>query len=228
MKKIALAVFVLSILGTLLHELTDNFLVFTICKPLIASSLIAYYFFGVAREDRSPIFILALIACLAGDIFLLSPDYFIPGLVSFLIGHVLYIFAYRQHQNEDDADSLRGLQRVRLAFPIILAGTGLVVILYPVLGDLRIPVIVYAAVITSMVLVALFRYGRTTSQSFWLVFFGAVCFMISDSVLAINKFLDPISNAGLYIMATYMAAQFLIVQGIIKHPSLESKVYSRS
>lgn len=219
MKKIALAVFVLSVLGTLVHEFTDNVLVFTISKPLIVISLLAYYYFASLREDRSPTFMLALIACLAGDVFLMSPDYFIPGLVSFLIGHVLYIFAYRQHQSEDDVDSLRGLQRVRLSFPVILAGSGLVVILYPVLGDLRIPVMIYAAVISVMVLVALFRYGRTSSESFWLVFSGAVCFMISDSVLAINKFLAPVDHAGIYIMSTYMGAQFLIVQGILKHPS---------
>jgi uncharacterized membrane protein YhhN len=218
MKKIALAVFVLSVLGILVHELTDNFFVFTISKPLIVISLIAFYWFSVMREDRSPIFVLALMACLAGDVFLLSPDYFIPGLVSFLISHVLYIFAYRQHQTDDDVDSLKGLQRVRLSFPVILAGTGLVVVLYPALGDLRIPVMVYAAVITAMVLVALFRYGRTTSKSFWLIFSGAVFFMISDSVLAINKFLVPVENAGLYIMSTYIAAQFLIVEGILKHP----------
>jgi uncharacterized membrane protein YhhN len=221
MKKIALAVFILSVLGTLVHEFTDNALVFTVSKPLIVISLLAYYYSASSREDRSPTFILALIACLAGDIFLMSPDYFIPGLVSFLIGHVLYIVAYRQHQSEDDVDSLRGLQRVRLSFPIILAGTGLVVILYPVLGDLRIPVMVYAAVISAMVLVALFRYGCTNSKSFWLVFLGAICFMISDSVLAINKFLTPVANAGIYIMSTYMAAQFLIVQGILKHPPRE-------
>jgi uncharacterized membrane protein YhhN len=166
MKKIALAVFILSVLGTLFHEFVGNALVFAISKPLIVISVLAYYYFSASREERSPMFMLALVACLAGDVFLMSPDYFIPGLISFLIGHVLYIFSYRQHQNEAHVDSLRGLQRVRLSFPIILAGTGLVVILFPVLGDLQIPVMIYATVITTMVLVALFRYGRTTSQSF--------------------------------------------------------------
>jgi uncharacterized membrane protein YhhN len=218
MKKIALAVFILSVIGVFVFEFTQIPAIHFLSKPLIVISLLAYYYAGIAREDRSPTFVLALIACLAGDIFLMSPEYFIPGLVSFLIGHVLYIFAYRQHQTEDDVDSIRGLQRVRLAFPIVLAGTGLVVILYPVLGSMQIPVTIYAAVITTMALTALFRYGRTTAQSFWLVFIGAVLFMMSDSILAFNKFLEPINNAGLYIMATYMAAQLLIVLGILKHP----------
>jgi uncharacterized membrane protein YhhN len=219
MKKIALAVFILSVIGVIVFEFTQIPWIHFISKPLIVVSLLAYYYYVSNREDRSPIFVLALVACLCGDVFLMSPDYFIPGLVSFLIGHVLYIFTYRQHQTEGDVDSLRGLQRVRLAFPIILAGTGLVVVLYPVLGNMQIPVIIYASVITVMTLTALFRYGRTSARSFWLVFGGAVLFMMSDSILAINKFLAPVNNSGLLIMTTYMAAQFLIVQGILEHPS---------
>jgi uncharacterized membrane protein YhhN len=219
MKKLALLLFILSVIGVFVFEFTQIPVIHFISKPLIVISLLIYYYAGTLREDRSPMFILALIACLAGDVFLMSPEYFVPGLVSFLVGHVLYIFAYRQHQNDDDVDSLRGIQRARLAFPIVLAGTGLVVVLYPVLGNMQIPVMIYAAVITIMTLTALFRYGRTSSRSFWLVFMGAVLFMISDSVLAFNKFLEPIGHAGLYIMSTYMAAQFLIVEGIMNHPS---------
>ena len=217
MKKIALVLFCLSVVGVIIFEFTQIPAIHFISKPLIVISLLVYYYYGSQREDRSPTFILALVACLAGDVFLMNPEYFIPGLVSFLVGHLLYIFAYRQHQNEDDVDSLRGLQRVRLAFPIVLAGTGLVVILFPVLGSMQLPVMIYAAVITVMALTALFRYGRTTSKSFWLVFAGAVLFMMSDSILAFNKFMKPVANAGLLIMITYMAAQFLIVEGILKH-----------
>jgi uncharacterized membrane protein YhhN len=225
MKRLALAAFFISVIGVIAFEFTQTPWLHFVSKPLIVLSLLVYYYYGTAREDRSVTFILALLACLAGDVFLMSPDYFIPGLASFLVGHVLYIFTYRQHQNESTLTSLQGLQRVRLAFPIVLAGTGLVVILYSKLGDLQIPVIIYAAVITTMVLTALFRYGRTSNESFWLIFVGAVLFMISDSILAVNKFLNPVTNAGLYIMITYVAAQFLIVDGILKHP-VDSEIKS--
>lgn len=218
MKRIALVAFFISVIGVITFELTQTPWIHFVSKPLIVISLLVYYYYGSLRENRSVTFILALLSCLAGDIFLMSPEYFIPGLASFLLGHTLFIFSYRQHQNESTINSLQGLQRVRLAFPIILGGTGLVVILYSKLGDLQIPVIIYAAIITTMVLMALFRYSRTSMDSFWQVFLGAVLFMVSDSVLAINKFLDPITNAGLYIMITYTAAQFLIVNGILKHP----------
>jgi uncharacterized membrane protein YhhN len=128
-----------------------------------------------------------------------------------------YIVCYRQFQNADKTKELLGSQKVRFSLPFILAGTGLVVILYPVLGDLKIPVMIYALVLTLMVLNALFRYGRTSMKSFLLVFLGAILFMASDSMLAINKFLQPFSGAGVWIMLTYCVAQFLIVEGALIH-----------
>lgn len=76
---------------------------------------------------------------------------------------------------------------------------------------------IYALVITIMALQALFRFGYTTNKSFALVFIGAILFMISDSLLAINKFLMPIQFASFYIISTYMVAQYLIVEGVIAH-----------
>lgn len=68
-----------------------------------------------------------------------------------------------------------------------------------------------------MVVNAIFRYGRTNGESFWLVFGGSVLFMVSDSVLAFNKFHSPIPWSGVLIMTTYIAGQFLIVRGLTKH-----------
>jgi uncharacterized membrane protein YhhN len=68
-----------------------------------------------------------------------------------------------------------------------------------------------------MAMQALFRYGRTNSKSFTLVFAGAISFMLSDSLLAINKFMQPLPLAGLAIMFTYILAQYLIVEGVVRH-----------
>jgi uncharacterized membrane protein YhhN len=218
MKKIALTLFILSGIGVLLSGFTGTEWLYVISKPLIMTSLLFYYLVASDPAGRSRVLMLAMILSLAGDVLLMKEAYFIGGLVSFLAAHILYIFAYRQHQHEESENSLLGLQRVRLAFPIILAGTGLVVVLYPVLGELRIPVILYATVLALMAINALFRQGRTTTGSFWMVFGGAVLFMISDSILAINKFLAPIEHAGFFIMSTYILAQYLIVRGLLNHP----------
>jgi uncharacterized membrane protein YhhN len=224
MKKIFLGLFCLAVIIECLGGFFDSSEIHLISKPMIMLMLGSYYVVA-SGADRSMIILLAVVFSLAGDILLLNPEYFIAGLVAFLIAHVLYIFAYRQHvDHEQSESSLRGIHRIRLAFPIVLAGMGLVVILFPFLGDLKIPVTVYAVVITSMVLTALFRYGKTKAASFWMVFAGAVCFMISDSILAINKFLLIVKASDLWIMLTYSVGQFLIIEGLLRHHESESRL----
>ena len=219
MKKIFLSAFLLVSVVQVLATLMDMPIVHYFSKPLITITLGIYYALSVDTKDRSRVVLLALCFSFLGDTFLLFPGemYFMLGLGAFLVAHLFYIFAYKQHRGEDVRDALQGVQRTRLAFPIILAGAGLVVILYPTLGDLKFPVVTYTIVILAMVLNALFRFGRTSSTSFWLVFAGALLFMASDSMLAINKFLSPFSYAHTWIMFTYCAAQLFIIQGLIKH-----------
>ncbi|HEV8512422.1 MAG TPA: lysoplasmalogenase [Cyclobacteriaceae bacterium] len=188
-----------------------------VSKPLLVILLAAFYRQSVPSINGR--FILALIFCWLGDVFLLLDQmneiFFMAGLGSFLLAHVILIFTYRILMTPED--NFKGTQRIRLSFPVILVGTGLVVVLYPRLGDLKFPVIVYAFALTLMVLQAIFRLGRTNAKSFWLVFFGAAFFMLSDSLLAINKFYQPISSAGVWIMMTYIAAIYFIVNGVIAH-----------
>lgn len=203
----------------LLALMMDWQLVHVVAKPLILLSLIGYYLSRASK--RSLTFIMALIFCWAGDVLLLFQPtgeiFFILGLVAFLIGHCLYIVSYRQLQWTEGKNEFMPTQKVRFSFPIVLAGTGLIVILFPSLGGLKVPVLVYSVVLVLMVMTALFRYGRTSSGSFWMVFIGAAVFMSSDSLLAINKFYSPFYLSGLFIMLTYITAQYLIVEGVVRH-----------
>lgn len=218
MKKIPLIIFLIASA----YEVAAGFFAWpdfhVFVKPLIMLGLVAHYWLHVKQQNT--VFIVALLFCWAGDCFLLfqsvQPIYFMAGLGSFLVGHMLYIFAYQQHR-WPAGQGLMGPQKIRFTLPIVLAGTGLVVVLYPVLGDLKSPVMLYALIITLMSIQALLRFGFTSTKSFGLVFGGAVLFMISDSVLALNKFLEPIASASGWIMLTYCTAQFLIVAGILEH-----------
>jgi uncharacterized membrane protein YhhN len=164
---------------------------------------------------------LAIVFSLLGDVALMlqlyNELYFIIGLGSFLVAHLYYLNAYHQHRNEADSNALLGVQKFRFSLPIVLFGTGLITVLYSHLGDFKIPVILYAFVLILMVLQALFRFGHTTRKSFTLVFIGALLFMISDSFIAINKFLNSFESAQLVIMSTYLIAQFFIIKGLIAH-----------
>lgn len=223
MKKIFFWIFILVSIAELISQAVDLPSLHTITKPLLMIALIAYYITSVKREEISRIVMLALAFSWLGDVLLMFQPkgelFFIGGLLAFLVAHLYYIFTYRQFMSEDASKALLGVQRFRYSFPIILAGTGLITVLYSHLGGLKIPVIIYALVLVLMVINALFRFGRTSLSSFAMVFFGATLFMISDSMIAINKFLMPVAYSGFWIMLTYITAQYLIIEGLLRHRS---------
>jgi uncharacterized membrane protein YhhN len=66
-----------------------------------------------------------------------------------------------------------------------------------------------------MSMMALNRKGRVAQASYSLVFFGSILFLISDSMIALNKFFMEFALAGFWIMITYISAQYLIMRGLI-------------
>lgn len=219
MKQVPFYLFIIIGIVNLIAVTVNLEFVNLISKPLIMVSLVGYYWTQAGKPDY--LFITAMLFCWAGDVLLMYQQaeiFFMLGLTSFLIGHVLYIFAYRKFRFRNSINPLLPTQKIRYALPIILAGTGLVTVLYPFLSGLKVPVMMYALVITIMTLQALFRFGLTSTRSFALVLIGALLFMTSDSLLAVNKFMMPLPFASFSIMATYIAAQFLIVEGVLAHP----------
>lgn len=91
-------------------------------------------------------------------------------------------------------------------------GAVFVVLLWPGLDvDMRVPVVVYAIAIATMAASSFSRQGHSVSNtSHVYAFMGAVLFVVSDSLLAYNKFASPIPYSHLWVMITYYAAQLLI------------------
>ena len=192
---------------TLLHALA---------KPLLIPVLIGMlYFSGIAGTKRKWILI-GLFFSWLGDLFLLLDSkgtiFFIAGLVSFLITHIFYILYFLSIDNS--APSLLKKQPLLIVLTLCY-GSALVVLLFPYLGELKIPVIVYATVICTMLLSSLHIYYKTEKPANLFFFLGAALFVISDSLLAVNKFYQPIPKAGIWIMLSYCAAQYLIVKGTV-------------
>ena len=82
-----------------------------------------------------------------------------------------------------------------------------------------ITVLVYSTAIAVMVTFAINRFKRVNDKSFALVFVGAMLFMFSDSIIAINKFLHPFTTAGIFIMILYISGQYLIAKGMLVQDS---------
>ena len=90
------------------------------------------------------------------------------------------------------------------------------VVLMPYLGDLLLPVFVYAMTISIMLLFALKGFLNWQKPANIYIFIGAIIFVASDSVLAFDKFYIVIPFSSFFIMSTYLIAQYLIVIGILK------------
>ena len=78
------------------------------------------------------------------------------------------------------------------------------------------PVNLYAVVITAMALSAWNTKSKVDNTVFFSLLSGALLFMLSDSLIAINKFRVPLPAAGFWIMITYLAGQYLIVR-VVAH-----------
>ncbi|SFP07553.1 Sterol desaturase/sphingolipid hydroxylase, fatty acid hydroxylase superfamily [Variovorax sp. PDC80] len=164
---------------------------------------------GMTRFDL--LLVAGLVGSLAGDVLLMGPaSLFVPGLVCFLLAHLAYI----------------GVFRIGVGFfprPAALAVTlAIGAAMYAFLWQgglpaaLRIPVALYVLVIACMAAQALGRAFvlRDTTAGWgagW-VAAGACCFMLSDALLATNRFVAPLPLAQLWVLATYYVAQTLIVR----------------
>jgi uncharacterized membrane protein YhhN len=98
---------------------------------------------------------------------------------------------------------------------ILAYGVGLFGALLPHLGALQIPVGIYTLVILGMLLTVLNRWRSVSTPSFAFTLFGAVQFVLSDSMIAINKFAMPFVGASYAIMLLYAFGQWLIVEGFL-------------
>ena len=186
-------------------------------KPLLLPVLIMLLATATPEVAGKKIMLVALFFSWLGDMFLLFESrqslFFILGLVSFLTTHVLYIIYFLSI----GSNQISLLKKQPLLIAAVSAyGIALVWLLFPHLKDLKIPVMIYAAVICIMLLCSLHIYFKVNKPANTLFVSGALFFVLSDSLLAINKFYQPFAYAGECIMLTYCAAQYFIVTGFIK------------
>lgn len=218
-KKITLAFGVLALMditGILIGSERLHF----IAKPLLIPALLLLLYFTKNPAGRKGLLMTGLVFSWMGDVLLMfeSRDalFFIFGLVCFLTTHIFYIIYFLRIRSAKN--SL--LKKQPVLIPVVLGyGITLVWQLYPHLGDLKLPVMVYAAVICSMLLCSLHVFLKVNRKAAWYYLAGATSFVVSDSLLAVNKFYQTFAYAGVFIMLTYCAAQYFIVRGYIEQKS---------
>ena len=186
-------------------------------KPFLLPFLIVSVYLH-ERFSSKKILLTALTLSWIGDIILLFADkgelYFIGGLIAFLFSHIFYIVLFNK-QLKIYLKKSKIIYWIGITI-IIIYLIGMMVLLMPYLGNLLLPVFVYAMTISIMLLFALkgFMNWHKPANSYILI--GAIIFVASDSILAFDKFYAPIQYSSFFIMITYLTAQYLIVIGILK------------
>lgn len=149
----------------------------------------------------------ALAGSLAGDVFLMFQGFFIAGLVSFLVAHLFYLALFKSGQRWfAHRGALLGTLGIGAAMYAFLWVGGLP-------PALRAPVAAYVLVIALMAAQAIGRAAALRDGPSLLVATGAGFFMLSDSLLATNRFVQPLPWSQVWVLSTYYAAQALIVGG---------------
>ena len=152
-------------------------------------------------EKGQRLFLFGLLFSILGDAILSEPfTLFIAGLISFLIAHLFYIFAFSR------SSSLH-LPR---SIPFYILGGVLGYFLFPLIApEMKNPVFIYGLALTTMGWRIASR--KTDSKSLWIGISGAILFILSDSIIGFSQLARlEIPNSTILIMITYYSAQYLL------------------
>lgn len=182
-------------------------------KVLLMPFLIAY----VYESSKKHVTLMTLLLCASlvfswgGDVALLYDGdiYFLLGMGLFLIAQLIYAYLFIK------SIQLKIHWKWWYVVPVLLMTFGFLSQVLPKAGALQVPIGIYALAISFMAMTAIARYGKVGEKSFKLVCSGAIIFVVSDSLIAWNKFVMPFSLADGLVMLTYTIAQLLIVRGIL-------------
>lgn len=177
--------------------------VFLVLKPL-TTILIAGIAALAPESDYRTLILLGLGLSLIGDIALMfaSTAAFITGLSSFLVAHLLFMWAF-----------LSGIETRLMpwwAYGFAVFGAVFASVLLPRAGKLRLPVLLYGAILVGMALTASIRWQSLGGDTGLFALAGATLFVISDSALGARKFIGFYRGAQGVILSTYWLAIALI------------------
>jgi len=165
--------------------------------------------------------IIALAFSWVGDMLLQLSQFnetlFMAGVGSFLITQLIYLLLFFSTKGSN----VLFFRKIYLVLPVAAYGWLILWCIADGLGDMLVPIVVYAVAILTMLLAALNRENKVSRQSYILVLLGAVLFILSDSLIMINRIKMSFDLARIIIMSSYITAQYLIAVGCLKQYNLK-------
>jgi alkylglycerol monooxygenase len=184
--------------------------VFNLAKPMALMLLmfVAWLPDGLADKPQTWL-VRALGLSWVGDVLLLYPGLFLPGLVAFLAAQICYFKLL--NMDAPVLSNRRAVVRCALAGALMYG----VLFFNGLPAEMRLPVAVYVSVIALMAAQAWGRSAHLNDKGSLLTAVGATVFMLSDSLLAVDTFINPLPYAGLWVLTSYYLAQGLMVSGVL-------------
>jgi uncharacterized membrane protein YhhN len=178
-------------------------------KPLLMPILILLIWNNKKQIPLFPWMIGGLILSWAGDVLLQMKNLFIPGLISFLLAHICYITYFIKINKER-----KGILQLQplIGLPVVIYIILFLWLLFPFLDTMKIPVTIYSITIGMMLLMSINLQRKINNNASVLFFNGALQFVISDSILAVNLFAYHHVTLSICVMATYASAQYLLTK----------------
>lgn len=218
MKKAFILLYLVVLLAEVIGLLSGKEEIHVWIKPLLMPLLMIIILQpnNPTKSPKPSLILLAIFLSWLGDVFLLWEAkhslFFILGLLAFLLAHICYLVYFLKSGSRF---SLNNSKTIMLTVGVFSYGTWLVVRLWPFLGSLSLPVVVYAATLSCMVIISLLLPKNLKTTARFLMGFGAILFLISDSLLAHHLFVKSAAWVGASVMATYGLAQLFIVMGAL-------------
>lgn len=187
-------------------------------KPLIMIWMGSYFLLYRQKKELTFPLLAAFVFSWTGDILLMfdaaSERFFYAGVGGFFLAQLAYIHIFVRYSENGGKGYLQRNPLPGLLF--IGYASGFCYLLYPGLeGPMKPIILIYALSLITMSMTALNRHARVNHRSFLLVFIGSILFVLSDSMIAFNRFLVEFRMAGFWIMVTYITAQYLIMRGLL-------------
>ena len=184
-------------------------------KPFWVPAITAIYL--SAARQINPLVLVSLGFCYIGDLLLIKnlKSWFVAGAVSFMIGHLFYIYVF--------LESAGGL-KVFSSHPVFCAVALIPYVVYIILfrkllsdnvSSIFLAAVIYISILLMMSYSSLLRIWNLPLDSFLMTFCGSILFLVSDTLISVRNFKRKFKGIGTIIVVTYIAAQLLIIGGLL-------------
>ena len=212
--------FVIIAVVHLTGQLVSNEWIIWMTRPLLMPSLLWWFLSQISKpfSFAHKRMIAALLLASAGDIFALLAKFndwfFFADILCYLFMQLMYVLIFLSIVRFQDVSKVY----ISIAILIfIVYGIIFLNYLLPHSGWLTLPILIYASAVTLTIISSAITITYFPRPLFIMLMTGTIIYLISDTIIATNKFITPVYLSGFWGLLAYIVAQALITKVISKY-----------